>query len=325
VRPTSIISLIVSVLLIIVGLATCIIAQNMANANGEALFAEMKSDGMVNTMDLTDVDISKIELIASDVEINIYGKSKTSYIEFVNFRENYYTLSTANKALSFDEIPDMVSMLKFWENGFSFKGMRHIFHFRKDDESKKAINVYLGSDLNIKIFNITADNCVLNLDNLTSGSDYNINVENGEINASTLKTTSAFKVNGKNIKLNIKSAVLNTIEVNADDLNMKVDSFRANNKAVITAKTGSIELVTPLSMDVLNLNLDTITGNVRVNGATVPAPFTKENGHDSDNLIEITTDSADISVRQNSIGGGMIPPSDDTTDETEEDESTPLH
>ena len=80
---------------------------------------------LVNTVDLTESEISKIELIVSDAEINIIGRSEKACIEFVNFRENYYNLSAANRVLSFSEIPDITSMLKFWENGFTFKGMRY--------------------------------------------------------------------------------------------------------------------------------------------------------------------------------------------------------
>ena len=70
-RPQSIVSLIVAVLLVIVGLVTCMIAQNMAQANGEYLFSEIRGEDNVQTVDLTDSEISKIELIVEDAEINI--------------------------------------------------------------------------------------------------------------------------------------------------------------------------------------------------------------------------------------------------------------
>ncbi len=295
----------------------------MANANGEALFSEMKSDGLVSTVDLTDVDISKIELIVTDADINIYGGSETSYIEFVNFRENYYTMAIANKALSFDEIPDMVSMLKFWENGFSFKGMRHVFNFKKDTDSKKSINVYIGSDLNIKIFNVSADTCSLHLEQLTSGSDYNINITNGEINAAMLKTTSALKVKGTNLKINASSAAVNTLDVQADSLEMKVDSFRVGGNAVIETVSGSIDLTSAIDMNELNLDLDTVTGTVRINGTNVGTTFRQTNGTDAENIIQIITDSADISVRQGSIGGMSDPFDETTADETIPETSVP--
>lgn len=303
-KPSSIISLIIAVLLIIVGLTTCIIAQNMANANGETLFSEAKSDGLVNTMDLTDMAISKIELIVRDAEINIYGKSSSSYVEFVNFRENYYTLTTSNKVLSFDEIPDVVSMLKFWENGFSFKGMRYIFNFHPETEGKKIINVYLASDMDIKIFNITAENCVLNLENLTSGSDYNITVTTGDINVKTLKTSSAFNVTGTDLKLNMNTAVLTNTNIKAENLEMSVSSFRANGTTSIECGSGNIDLVTPYAVESLNLDFDTTDGKILINGNRTSSPYQQTNPDSPDAKINITSKTADISVRQNSASQG---------------------
>jgi len=313
VKPSSVISLIIAVLLIIVGLTTCIIAQNMANANGETLFSEVKSDGLENTIELTDLDISKIELIVSDAEINVYGKSDKSYIKFVNFRENYYTLTTANKVLSFDEIPDVVSMLKFWENGFSFKGMRYIFNFQPETEGKKVIDIYLSRDLDIKIFNITAENGVVNLMNLTTDSDYNINVTAGEINAKTLKTTSSFKITGTDLKVAMTSTILNNTEIKADNLDLNITSFRTTGSTSIEAKTGNVELVTPYSTDSLTLDLDTVDGAITINGKAAAAPHKQTNPESPDTKISIITESADISIRHNSF----------QTEPAEPEETTP--
>ena len=76
-KPASIISLVIAVLLVVVGLVSCFIAQNMAKANGEYLFAEDRGADSVYTVDLTDSEISKIELIASKVQVNIYGNDVT--------------------------------------------------------------------------------------------------------------------------------------------------------------------------------------------------------------------------------------------------------
>ena len=46
-KPTSIISLIVAFLLVVTGLVTCFIAQNIASANGEFIFAESRGDDLV--------------------------------------------------------------------------------------------------------------------------------------------------------------------------------------------------------------------------------------------------------------------------------------
>ncbi len=306
-KPTSIVSLIIAVLLIILGLVTCMIAQNMANANGEFLFSETREDGLVNTVDLTESEISKIELIVSDAEINIIGRSDKACIEFVNFRENYYNLSAANRVLSFSEIPDITSMLKFWENGFTFKGMRYILNFKKDQEqapdAKKIINLYLTTDKEIKIFDIQADNCTLNIEGMTSATDYNITVETADITASSMKTSSNFNINAKEadkpakaVTLNMNSTLVSHLNVNADELTMDAKVYRCSAATDITCDTGSINIETVKKPDALKLEIDTISGKILVDGEETDSPYTRTTQNAEDPKLTITTDSADVRI-----------------------------
>lgn len=322
-KPTSIVSLIIAVLLIILGLVTCIIAQNMANANGELLFSETREDGLVNTVDLTDSEISKIELIVSDAEINIIGRSDKSCIEFVNFRENYYNLSEANRVLSFSEIPDITSMLKFWENGFTFKGVRYILNFAKDrgetTDAKKVINLYLTSDKEIKIFNIQADDCTLNIESMSSSTDYNITVKNAVINTTGLKTSSSFNINSgdsadpaRSVELNMNTAMVSRLNVNANELNMDADVYRCSVETNIVCKSGNVDIETVKKTDSLKLTIDTITGSVHVDGVAESSPYSHTTQSADDARFTVTTDSAD--VRIGSVTVNTDNDSDDTGD-----------
>ncbi|MBE6599414.1 MAG: hypothetical protein E7638_08240 [Ruminococcaceae bacterium] len=317
-KPTSIISLIVAVLFIIVGLTTCIIAQNMANASGEPLFAEEVGDGIVKSVDLGEVDISKIVLDVSEAEINIFGNSETSYAEFVNFRENYYTLSTANKTLTFNEITDFVSMLKFWENGFSFKGMRHIIRFSEDTDSKKIINIHLTADHPIKIFEVEADCGTVSLESMTSGSDYTLNIEKGEVKADTLSTTSAFKLNGTELTLTMGKAEVGTMEIKAENLNMKVDSFLTAGSALIETAGGSVTVVSAADMSSMNIDLDTLSGKLTVNGVEMDTHYKPEKNPELTSSVRIIADSADISFSQSPVNGNAPETTAETTPETPE-------
>lgn len=319
-KPTSIVSLIIAVLLIILGLVTCMIAQNMANANGEFLFSETREDGLVNTVDLTDSEISKIELIVSDAEINIIGRSEKACIEFVNFRENYYNLSAANRVLSFSEIPDITSMLKFWENGFTFKGMRYILNFKKDQEqapdAKKIINLYLTSDKEIKIFDIQAGSCTLNIEGMSSSTDYIITADTAVITASSMKTASNFSINAKEADTPAKSVTLNmnrtlaaNVNVRADELFMDAKVYRCSAETNIVCKSGSVTLETVKNPDVLKLDLDTVSGKLIVNGSEMSSPYTHTTQTAEDPRVTITTDSADIILTPVSAGGTESPES----------------
>lgn len=304
-KPTSIVSLVVAVLLIIVGLVTCFIAQNMAQANGEFLFSEERDDDLVQTVDLTDSEISKIELIVENAEINIIGKAEKSYIEFVNFRENYYALSATNRVLSFDEIPDVMSMLKFWENGFSFKGMRYILNFNNqpDEDKEKVINIYLSDDKEIKIFDIKADYCTLNIENLLTPSDYNIVTKEATITANSLRTASSFNINAGEddapadiIKLDMTSAIITNLNINAKDLQMNADSFRCMGAGNITCDTGSIDIATMRKVNMENMNFTSESGEIMISGELKTSPYINTASDDLSKLLKITSKSANINV-----------------------------
>ena len=306
-KPTSIVSLIIAVLLIILGLVTCMIAQNMANANGELLFSETREDGLVNTVDLTESEISKIELLVADAEINIIGKGGKACIEFVNFRENYYNLSVANRVLSFSEIPDVMSMLKFWENGFTFKGMRYILNYAKDQEQttdvKKIINLYLPSDKEIKIFEIGADTCTLSIEGMSSGTDYNLTVENAEININGLKTSSNFNINSResdkpaqSVKLSMNTALMANMNVNAQELTVDANIYRCSGETKLDCMTGSIDIKTVKQPETMKLDIESISGAVYINGMEADNPLMQNSPNADDPKITITSDSADIRI-----------------------------
>ena len=308
-RPQSIVSLIVAVLLVIVGLVTCMIAQNMAQANGEYLFSEIRGEDNVQTVDLTDSEISKIELIVEDAEINIIGKSDRSYIEFVNFKENYYSLSATNRILSFDEIPDLMSMLKFWENGFSFKGMRYILNFsdlkqEETEERQKVINIYLTKDKEIKIFDIQANLCTLTIRDMVSESDYSIVTQEATINASTLKTSSALTINSgeddkpaKNVTLNLTTAFISNLDINAENLQMTANLFRCSGNGEIVCNTGSVSIDSVTKTEDMNLEVRSVGGFVHIDGVTVSPPYNHIGSEINPGKLKIDTVTANVSVR----------------------------
>ena len=304
-KPTSIISLVIAVLLVIVGLVGCIIAQNMAKANDEYLFAENRGDDLIQKIDLTDSEISKIELIADNVQINIHGRQEKSYIEFINFRENYYSLSTANRVLSFDEIPDIKSMLKFWENGFSFKGMRYILNFnnQSNENREKIINIYLSNDKEIKIFDIKSDTLQLNIESMTTGTDYNITTKNAVIKADVIRTSSAFNINNgtndtaaNSVSLDFETALIQYLNVNAQELNLQSNKFRCAGEANIVSESGSISLGTINKPADIKLDITTESGKINIDGSEVMSPYTQSNNESTTGLIKITTESSDVTI-----------------------------
>ena len=234
-KPTSIISLIIAVLLTIVGLVTCFIAQNMAKSSGEQLFAD-RSDGNTTIMEAFDPSgLERFSIVFSAGRVNIYGncddRSSDHYsdvckLELVNFGENDYVFKTTGSKAEFNETLAL-DRFKFWENGFSFKGMRYILNleqirslFSKDeeetDEREKQINLYLTREVTsalaesaaegeeqseaevwklnqIQIKATAADGCDVTIQNININTDYTIIANRVGLDIKDVTTNSAIK------------------------------------------------------------------------------------------------------------------------------------
>ncbi len=307
-KPASIISLIVAVVISVAGLVTCIVAQNMAESAGQSLFSEIVSDSKNNrTLDIAEIDVNKIQLIFDEAEVTVHGNSESSYIEFINFKDNYYSLTSTSSLISFDETPDITSMLTFWENGFSFKGIRYILNVNKDNDpkGKKEIHVYLTADKNVKQIDIQASSCTVNINNMTSGTDYLITANDVVLNTNHINTTSTLSVNtGKDISpatkivYNSTGDYITNLSINAVDLEMRADGFMCTGTASVNYEKGTVTIT---SVGGMQFSLESEKGEITVNSEAVESPCTVGS---SGGLVGIITKSGDINVTTGALNSG---------------------
>ncbi|MBE6625826.1 MAG: DUF4097 domain-containing protein [Ruminococcaceae bacterium] len=307
-KPASIISLIVAVLISVAGLVTCIVAQNMAQASGQNLFSEIKTDGdHTRSIDLTEADINKIQLIFSNAEVTVHGNSEKSYIEFINFKDNYYSLTSTSSLVSFDETPDITSMLMFWENGFSFKGIRYILNFNKDNEPKgdKEIHIYLTADKNVKQIDIQATSCTVNITNMTTSTDYLITADEVTLNTNHINTTSAVAINSgkdispaKKVVYNSTGDYVTNLTVNAVELDMKAEGFMCTGSANINYDKGDVTIT---SVGGMQFKLESDDGKITVNSVKESSPCTVGT---TGGAVSVTTKSGNINVTTGAINTG---------------------
>ncbi len=313
-KPASIIALIIAAVLIVAGVITCSVASNMAKKEGTPLFAEKVDDDYVRKVDLSGPDITKIELLVGKAIINIYGQCEkadpdskeyreTSCAEFINFQENYYSLSVTNRVLSFDEVLNLTSMFKFWENGFSFKGIRHYLNLnaQPDLSRDKVINIYLTSGKSIKILNVRGESCTVNLINMTTGTDYMIEADDLVLNADSLRTSSTLRIGsekspcGRAVLNMTTRTYANSMSVYATDLDMDVEHFRCIGTAEVHCDTGRVQVQSVRKMADMTLFLRTTSGSIEVNGSLCPSPYASEAEGDASSLT-VETKSASIQI-----------------------------
>lgn len=285
--------MIVAVLLIIAGFVTCTIAKNMAEAEGQMLFAETRDYGLVNTLDLAETAISKLEINVQDADVHIYGGSESSYIELVNFRENYYSCNTSNRVVTFDEVPDMTSMLKFWENGLSFKGIRYLLSFDKEEPvGDKVINVYLGGEnIDLKIVSVTGNVCNVYLENMDYAADYAVTLADGTLTGTNVRKASSLTLGGTKVALDLQTSNFNTCTITCPELTMTTfKSFLP--MTTIECETIQADITSNQTVASLNYSVTVTNGSVTVNGNNLGTGFTQNAS--SNNSFKLTADNGSV-------------------------------
>lgn len=315
-KPASVVSLVVAAVIIVIGIVTCTVANSMAEKSGNLLFSQSRGDDYINTVELNEGEIIKISLKLTDADVNIYGSSTTSYIEFVNFRETLYSLTSSSSSVQFSESPDFSTLLRFWESGFSFKGMRHIFNPRTYDDSRmKAVNIYLSSDCEIKQFDITADSTTVTLENLSCNADYIFNVGEIDLFASSVKTNSTLRINmasdaasstpADSVKAEFKSTTFANVLINADELTLSGATNDVVNTKIF-CKSGGIDWSLPShavsdALTGVDISFET-SGKLVVNGEEHESPFVYANDADEVRYsYEISAGQADLSISSLSL------------------------
>ena len=307
-KPTSVISMIVAVLLIAAGFVTCMIAENMAEADGELLFAEDREDGQVSTIDLNDTAISKLELNITDAQIHIYGGCESSYMELVNFRENYYSFNASNRVVSLDEVPDVASMLKFWENGMSFKGIRYLLDFQKEDEpaGEKAINIYLGGEnTDLKILEITGKSCNILLENMPYSADYTVTIEQGSLSTSNCRNASSLTLNGTDLHTDLRDSRFNNCTIHCSQLDFTANLLYLS-MTTIDCEVVNLNLTPTQSIGSQNYDLTLDSGSITVNGNNVGSSFVQNTS--SNNRFELIATSGEITLTDPPVQSNVWPP-----------------
>ncbi len=180
-KPTSIIFLIVSVLLIIAGAVTCKFAEGFAKGDGTTLIHPEETD-MVFTHDFSREQIKTIKLVLKDAEVNICKDAEETYIELINFPSGSYEFSSSHPTLT---------VVNDWE-GFTLSGTASfvsninglcgLINYHNFADAKKVVNIHIAEDSSVKDISCKLDTGVLNLDNWHNMSiNYDPDINNGEV------------------------------------------------------------------------------------------------------------------------------------------------
>ena len=227
-KPTSIIFLILSIILIATGVGLCFVAENMSTEQEIELYTQSvdENDNNIDRYELENADLSRISLTLKKANVNIITDSEETYIELVNFSKNTYEFSLNLKTVSVDDTINLLSMLNFAEGGFQFEGLRYFLTPDMYKNKQKSVNIYLKNDNSLKVIDIKIGEGNLVIDNLISRIDYTISINKGNAEFSKTRSGSIFDldVNEGNVRFYDTIFVEAKVNINKGNFN-----FYANN------------------------------------------------------------------------------------------------
>ncbi len=228
------ITLLAGGIVIVLGIVFCIVGSVMANKAGDKLFAEKTDRGSVYTYEFDGGNVDRMTIDVCDAVVNVIGGSEKSYIELCNFDENYYTFNLSNRIVKLSESRNIQSVLRFWENGLTFKGMRYIFKLGSPD-GEKAVNIYLTDKDAVKNFTISCGKGKINISNLSTSTDYNLTLDNGSVSMENITTDSIITVSSTestDCRISLNNISATSVNIKAAKADVTAEKLNVNSGTV---------------------------------------------------------------------------------------------
>ncbi len=295
--------LVVAGILTVFGIIVCLIASSIAKSNGILLFPQKTDGKYIYTVELNNTEISKISLDATDADINVYTGNDNEYIEFINFNENYYSISTTNRVISFDEYVDISSMLTFWDSDYTFKGIRSLLRLGNKIEGTKEINIYISDERDINILDFTIANGNINVSDMSTETDYKFCLDKGKVSFTNISTVSSVSVTANYSEITLQDCSFNTFT--CDSANLYIGgSVEFCHTFAVNSKNGTIDASITLDSDEYDVSVLT-SGNLKINDESFTGTYksTGENEKLPDDCtsIKITGEELNVSLNYKSL------------------------
>ncbi len=247
-KPVSVIFLIVSGIMIIVGLLVCSFAMVQANNQDIDLYDMKIEDGQSKAeYDFSEDVFNRIQISVGKCEVNVICGADENKVVIKNFSSAGYVCEVQNRSLVIEDTINILDFTDLAQGNFRFKGFRYYLRDRKITGADKSVTVYITDKFDIKAIDITAEKGAVTVKGYDNGTDYNVKITEGSFTAENINTDSMVKVGiGKGfVKLKEVTANVISAEVAEGDINAAVSA----SEITLLSEKGNILLE---SMDDLN-------------------------------------------------------------------------
>ena len=160
-KPTSIIFLILSAILIVSGIIVCVVAGAIAKSDNIELYVDYIDDNgnAVVEYDLSGKKVSDVNIVLKRANINVIGDSEKTYVEIDNYPTKAYDYVVSDGTISMKDanLFSIFSSFRINESGFGFTGLRHYLALGKYKDMPRSVNVHLAKGSILHSINISVE------------------------------------------------------------------------------------------------------------------------------------------------------------------------
>lgn len=298
-RATSVIFLILSVVLALIGLVTCGIGASLAEEQGIALFDQVadENNNLISTYNYTGDGIKKIAIEVGDADVHIYGGSETAYIELINFTEGSYALSSTNLSLSVTDNSSLLKLFSWGSEGINFDGFRHYLHSLDFADKPRTINIYVTSDSAVKLFDIKLENGALTMQDVRFTFDMTVGVGEGSITMENLKTTSDLSMTLEKGNISLDTVAVRNLTIEAGEGGVDMELVYAMQGITASLRVGDIRLASAEDgLPDKRVRLSAPLGTIRYFGESAGRSYSADDTDDEDCTVTLAAENGDIVV-----------------------------
>ena len=295
-KPVSIVFLIISVFLIVVGLITCSVGMVQAKAQGIQLYdTKNENDEIVNTYDFSSDDIGKIEINAGDADVRIICGADSNKIEIKNFSSTKYLCQVENKALIMQAGMNILSLTDLAQGEIAFKGFRYYVNdfFSGKTLGRKSVTVYVTDTFDIKVFDVNVGTGDVEIVDSNCDADYSVTVDSGNIDLKNIETSSEVFV-----KIN-KSGDIKLDGVIAKSVNAYASEGKFNGDVsadeIFIEAGKDVTLACGNNLEQYNYDLESPLGKISLLGVQYDLPHKTYNPN-LQNKIDICAFDGDVKI-----------------------------
>jgi len=312
-KPVSIIFLIVSVILVIVGLIICSVSMLQAKRQNVDLYDTKIVNGQSEAeYDFSEDIISKIQIEVGDCDVHIICGADENKVVMNNFSSAGYICEVNNRALVVEDSVNVFNIPDIIENGkIRFKGFRYFLRDRKITAGGKSLYVYVSEKFDIKVIDVSVEKGDVTVKGYNNNTDYKVKIGNGRFEASDITTRSLVEASVGSGSVNLQHVSAQTVTLNVKD--GSIMAVLAANEITADTEKGSVRIESEKDLSEYNFKLKATASTITLEDLIKAGTYTA-NDAQLTNFIHASAGGGTVVVKSYIA---PISPADTETDPSE--------